>query len=198
MTLIMAGDFNRARLLLTESVELARGQRDPFNGVRYLLGFAQLAAAQGQPERAVRIAGAVDALVTHSALIAPDTLNRYVQKWLTQARAALGSRASQVWESGQRMSLEEATAYASTSEQMSAESNPLSAREREVAVLLACGLSNREIAQQLVVSERTAEAHVAHILTKLGLSTRLQIALWASEHETGIGGNTDAGGEGRS
>jgi predicted ATPase/DNA-binding NarL/FixJ family response regulator len=57
----------------------------------------------------------------------------------------------------------------------------LSAREREVAVLVAQGKSNREIASLLVVSERTAEAHVSNILNKLGFTTRAQIAAWAVE-----------------
>jgi DNA-binding NarL/FixJ family response regulator len=55
----------------------------------------------------------------------------------------------------------------------------LSRREREVAVLVARGLTNREIARTLVVSERTAENHVQHILTKLGFGSRAQIAAWA-------------------
>jgi DNA-binding CsgD family transcriptional regulator/tetratricopeptide (TPR) repeat protein len=55
----------------------------------------------------------------------------------------------------------------------------LSRREREVAVLVARGLTNREIARALVVSERTAQNHVQHILTKLGFGTRAQIAAWA-------------------
>jgi DNA-binding CsgD family transcriptional regulator/Tfp pilus assembly protein PilF len=57
----------------------------------------------------------------------------------------------------------------------------LSAREREVAALVAQGKSNREIAACLVVSERTAEAHVSNILGKLGFTTRAQIAAWAVE-----------------
>lgn len=57
----------------------------------------------------------------------------------------------------------------------------LSAREREVAALVALGRSNREIAAALVVSERTAEAHVSNILGKLGFTTRVQIAAWAFE-----------------
>jgi DNA-binding CsgD family transcriptional regulator/tetratricopeptide (TPR) repeat protein len=55
----------------------------------------------------------------------------------------------------------------------------LSRREREVAALVARGLTNREIARTLVLSERTAENHVQHILTKLGFSSRAQIAAWA-------------------
>jgi DNA-binding CsgD family transcriptional regulator len=55
----------------------------------------------------------------------------------------------------------------------------LSRREQEVAALVARGLSNREIARTLFLSERTAENHVQHILTKLGFGSRAQIAAWA-------------------
>jgi NarL family two-component system response regulator LiaR len=56
---------------------------------------------------------------------------------------------------------------------------PLSEREVEVLILLAKGLSNREIADSLVVSERTVHAHVSHILHKLDLNSRVQAALYA-------------------
>jgi DNA-binding NarL/FixJ family response regulator len=48
-----------------------------------------------------------------------------------------------------------------------------------VAALVGQGLTNRDIAQRLFIAERTAENHVQHILTKLGLSGRSQIAVWA-------------------
>jgi DNA-binding CsgD family transcriptional regulator len=57
----------------------------------------------------------------------------------------------------------------------------LSGRETEVAQLLAGGLSNREIASALHLSERTAESHVKHIMDKLGFKSRSQIAAWAVE-----------------
>jgi DNA-binding NarL/FixJ family response regulator len=57
--------------------------------------------------------------------------------------------------------------------------SPLSRREQEVAQLVARGLTNRQIAEELFVSERTAENHVQHILAKLGLSNRTQIATWS-------------------
>ena len=57
---------------------------------------------------------------------------------------------------------------------------PLTPREQQVAGLVASGHSNREIAAALVISQRTAEAHVGNILTKLGLTTRAQIAVWAT------------------
>jgi DNA-binding CsgD family transcriptional regulator/predicted nucleic acid-binding protein len=55
----------------------------------------------------------------------------------------------------------------------------LSDRETEVAGLVAGGLPNREIAERLFISERTVESHIAHIRTKLGVTSRTQLVRWA-------------------
>lgn len=65
-----------------------------------------------------------------------------------------------------------------------AERSLLSPREREVAVLIAEGLSNRAIADRLGLSERTIEAHVEHILGKLGFRSRARVATWVTEGES--------------
>jgi DNA-binding NarL/FixJ family response regulator len=57
-------------------------------------------------------------------------------------------------------------------------SPPLTKRELEVAALIESGLSNREIAERLVISKRTADGHVERILAKLGFSSRAQVAAW--------------------
>jgi DNA-binding NarL/FixJ family response regulator len=55
----------------------------------------------------------------------------------------------------------------------------LTAQERDVAVLVARGLSNRAVADELVLGERTIESYVSSILNKLGYTSRVQIAAWA-------------------
>jgi DNA-binding NarL/FixJ family response regulator len=58
----------------------------------------------------------------------------------------------------------------------------LTERERDVARLLGRGMSNKEIAAELFITERTARTYVSNILGKLGLASRTQVALWAVEH----------------
>jgi DNA-binding NarL/FixJ family response regulator len=59
---------------------------------------------------------------------------------------------------------------------------PLTTRQREVAALVARGLTNQEIANALIISPRTAETHVQNVLTKLDLTSRSQLAVWALRH----------------
>jgi predicted ATPase/DNA-binding CsgD family transcriptional regulator len=87
---------------------------------------------------------------------------------------------------GASYSFEQAVALALGEERESA-SKPglagrLTRREQEIAVLISEGLSNREIAARLVISQRTAETHVEHILSKLGFGSRAQVAHWVAEH----------------
>ena len=66
--------------------------------------------------------------------------------------------------------------------------HPLSAREYEVATLVAAGLTNRQIGVELTVSPKTVSAHVEHILAKLGAARRAEIAVWAA----GVAGGSAA------
>jgi DNA-binding NarL/FixJ family response regulator len=59
---------------------------------------------------------------------------------------------------------------------------PLSPREQEILRLVATGSSNKEVARALGVAESTVKIHVQHILRKLGLSSRVQAAVYAAEH----------------
>src|SRR5205823_13291603 len=63
----------------------------------------------------------------------------------------------------------------------------LSPRERDVVALVVQGCTNREIAERLVISERTAETHLQRVLNRLGLRSRTQVAAWAVHHGLGLG-----------
>ena len=56
----------------------------------------------------------------------------------------------------------------------------LTSRERQIAALVAEGMSNRDIAQRLAISKRTVDAHLEHIFGKLGISSRVQLTTWLS------------------
>jgi len=59
----------------------------------------------------------------------------------------------------------------------------LTRREQEVAALVARGLTNRQVAEQLLVAQRTIETHLEHIFAKLGVQTRAELAAWAAREE---------------
>jgi DNA-binding NarL/FixJ family response regulator len=88
-------------------------------------------------------------------------------------------------ERGAGLCLDEALAYA-LQERVPPDGadrpSPLTPRETEIAQLVAQGLTNKEIAASLVISQRTAEGHIEHILAKLGFNSRAQIAVWVGEH----------------
>ena len=118
-----------------------------------------------------------------------------LDRWLVPVRQALGAETTTLaWEAGRDMAAEQALdlALAATEAPTTRSNGPpersaqqvagLSPREREVAALLAHGLSNRQIAQRLVVTERTVAAHIEHILNKLGFASRHQVGAWADEH----------------
>ena len=62
--------------------------------------------------------------------------------------------------------------------------SPLSEREFDVAQLIARGLTNRQIGQELIISERTVDTHVQNILSKLRLASRAQVAVWVTEAQS--------------
>jgi DNA-binding NarL/FixJ family response regulator len=104
-----------------------------------------------------------------------------------QARQALAEAAFQAaYHRGLELPAEDALAYAlqqppkRAQPAAVADGAPLTPREVQVARLIAGGRTNKEIAAQLVISQRTAENHVEHILTKLGFTSRAQIAAWAA------------------
>jgi DNA-binding CsgD family transcriptional regulator/tetratricopeptide (TPR) repeat protein len=183
------GDFVLARTLF--GWILREGQRSGGSLIVLtgLHGFAHVAAAEGQAERAARLCGMVTS-VLQPMVGRPHPMWRHLQGWLASASAQLGERrASMAYAAGAAATLEEAISFALGEERPAPRQGAthewlaLTPREREIVVLLHQGLSNRDIAERLVVGERTVETHVHNVLCKLGLRSRHQIADWASSQQ---------------
>jgi predicted ATPase/DNA-binding CsgD family transcriptional regulator len=208
---VAAGDFAQAQQSLAENLRLNRRCGQRLGIARGLEACAALAAASGQPERAARLAGAACQLresLGHGTGIGPR-----VEQVLEFARGQIGTSAAALFAEGREMTPEDAIVFALGAGQASpgpggaAEpawtdpsraartdpggggpaagrgAGPLTPRELEIARLIAKGLANKEIADELVISPATAARHVANILAKLGYTKRAQVASWASRHD---------------
>ncbi|MFI9592304.1 ATP-binding protein [Nonomuraea sp. NPDC052265] len=175
------GDLAEARTRLTEALVLSRdaGLRDSI--ARRLAAWARLVAAEGDDRRAVLLAAASLGLRDRRPDARTEELMAPARERLGEAVVAL------LWAEGMTMTADHAVSCAlggPLSEPVAApvagvvQDSRLTAREREIAELVARGLSNRAIADELVISPATAARHVANILGKLGFSTRTQIAAW--------------------
>ena len=174
----------RAYTYLTRSldinVEMGEG-----SGMAFVLDrLAVLASAHGLHVKAFHLAGAAARLRTQAG--APPTLlgQQEIDRYLEPSRRALGRLAQAALEDGRQLELAdvltEANALSGISHNRSTSvGTVLTSREREVAGLVTSGLTNRQIAAQLVVAEGTVATHVQHILAKLELQSRAQIAVWA-------------------
>jgi predicted ATPase/DNA-binding CsgD family transcriptional regulator len=147
---------------------------------------AWAAVAEGRADRAARLLGALDRIwrAVGAPLFGIRHLVGYREQCVAQTRAMLAAGTLEAAaEQGARLPLHALVEYALEEPAGSAAgtADPLSTltkREQEVAELVAQGLSNKEIASRLVIALRTAETHVEHVLTKLGFSSRAQIASW--------------------
>jgi DNA-binding NarL/FixJ family response regulator len=188
------GDYSRARGALEEGLAISRALDDRFTIARALEGFAILAAAQHEHERTVRLLSASAAL--RRSIDAPLSAVKQatLKRWTEPARTSLSAeRVSTLEAEGRALSLDQAVTYASEPPESAtpAAANAadlrgertsalLTRREQEVAVLVARGLTNRQIAEELIVGERTVDTHVRNILGKLEFDTRAQIAAWVA------------------
>ncbi|WP_227981080.1 protein kinase domain-containing protein [Nocardia spumae] len=181
------GDLDAATHMLRTGIQAARQVNDPLVAAACSETLAWTAAQQHHHRRATVLMGAADTLghaAGISAFILSD-LQIYHEQAERAARTALGARAFEAArQEGTAMSLHTAVAFAvdenSSAAASATPSATLTRRERQVADLVAEGLTNKAIAARLVISQRTAEGHVEHILTKLGFTSRAQIAAWAS------------------
>ncbi len=181
------GDSIRA---LTLALESLRGYRLLGNArdVPAALEFLAELLTERQPLAAVRLFGLAEAQRQSLGLAMPPIDRSAYSTALAQARARLDTRAFDVaWSAGRALTIDQAIEMVARAQSsMASASNapstsPLTPREREVAVLIARGYANKEIAEALVVSVRTAEAHVTNVLNKVGLRSRAQIAAWVVE-----------------
>ncbi|MBY8861378.1 protein kinase [Nocardia sp. CA2R105] len=178
------GESSRAQELLAQSLRVNRRVRSPVVAVLDLEGLAWIIAEE-DGERAAVLMGAAENLVRSGSgfsIFFPE-LSRSHEECGRVVRRALGERRfDAAFRRGRAMTMNAAVLYA-LGEQPSAASTStgstqLTKRERQVAELVARGLTNKQIATQLVISHRTAQGHVEHILTKLGFTNRAQIAAW--------------------
>ncbi|MDV6280218.1 protein kinase domain-containing protein [Rhodococcus jostii] len=180
------GDQRRATDLLEEGVRLARLVDDPVSCANCVEVLAWIAGTS-DPERASTLMGAAEALgraAGSPSVFVPDLFVHH-EECERSARRMLTERAfEQPWQHGRTMDLTSAVSYAlreQTPKTSPPDSTTLTKREKQVAELIAEGLTNKAIAARLVISQRTAQGHVEHILTKLGFTSRAQVAAWVVE-----------------
>jgi non-specific serine/threonine protein kinase len=139
----------------------------------------------------VRLSGAAARLRTAMGAAPSPTETARLGRYLEIAKHRIGERAyAELWRDAQSEPLDETLKLVHELLHTVGEAplrpagaglgDALSEREREVAILVTRGYSNREIAEALVISLKTAEAHIHHVLNKLGLSNRVQIATWGA------------------
>jgi DNA-binding CsgD family transcriptional regulator len=182
------GDVAGARVVLLQAVPAVVEIGDRFAIPVGLSALAGLAALGGRPRSALMLAGAAAAYEEVNQTYRPEPLRAYLEGWLAPARAAVGGAAAKLIGEGRRMTVDEALAAGlddrPEGHPRAGPAQGLTPRESEITALVADGLTNREIAARLYISVRTVEAHIDHVLTKLGFRTRTQLAAWA--HQEGL------------
>ena len=186
------GDLDRATGLQQQSLRLWARHNDRMGSIWCVEVLAWIAASRHQYERAAVLLGAAAGLwqSVGTTLDSHQPIAGHHRDCEQQTRQALGETAFQAaYHCGLDLPAEDVLACALQQPgkpqkkplaQAVSEAAPLTRRELQVARLIAGGRSNREIAAELVISQRTAENHVEHILTKLGFTSRAQVAAWAA------------------
>jgi len=185
------GDYQQAAVFFEESLVLFQKHGGKRGVVDCLMGLAGVVGRAGQPERAARLLGSMEAvreaIRIGSAMSYADRLE--YDRYESAVRAQLDETSfTAAWAEGRMMTLEQAVAYAlletetlSPVQSVKEIFGGLTTREREAAALIAQGMNNREIAKVMIVSVKTVETYVTRILNKLGIDSRVQIAIWAFE-----------------
>lgn len=182
--------YDRAAALFSDSLILRRGLGEVRGIAVCLVGLAAVACATRQHEKAARLFGAAEGLRDSIGVSLPYFIRGDCDRLVAMTRKHLADAFQTRWAEGRTMTVDEAGDYALANMAAiePAASLPrmlLTRREREVAMLVTQGRTNREIAAALVITEKTAENHVQHILNKLGFRSRAQVAAWAVEQDLG-------------
>jgi predicted ATPase/DNA-binding SARP family transcriptional activator/DNA-binding CsgD family transcriptional regulator len=199
---LASGEPDRAEALFKELLPISQESGDQVARLHAIFGLACVASAEGDPWRAARLWGASDAMQKKAGTrLPPITLSfTEFERRLAETRSSLGETDfEEAWAEGKAMSEEAATTYALAATEQpppslaslleppgKARRRPaaLTPREQEVATLVAGGHSNRRIAEELHLSERTVHAHLRNILKKLGVPSRGQVASHLTSTDT--------------
>lgn len=182
--------MERAESTLRQALTVWRDHGSPRQVARILDAMAALAAARADHTRAAWLAGASSGLLQRAGVRVTRPIDGAMDARIKRSLSARG--AAQAMAAGTRADLAAAVSYALGEEPKAAPETaaapeptlggPLTKRQVAVARLVAQGLTNREIAARLFISDRTAEGHVEQIRNKLGFTSRAQVAAWAAQH----------------
>ncbi len=179
------GDAAAAEAHLGESIRITRKMRDLGHLAWAADALAWVTLDRGKSQRAARLLGIADAEWIRSGAQLAAPFQRYHDVALEQLRHALGpAKLAAEIDAGRALDGVPASAFAFILEEPSttpaAVTRPteLSARELEVAALVAEGMGNRAIAERLFLSPRTVEKHVEHVMDKIGVDSRAAVASW--------------------
>jgi predicted ATPase/DNA-binding NarL/FixJ family response regulator len=189
-TLIAQGRLDEAGPLLAESLGIYTDVNDPRGIAQCLEALARVASERAHFESAARLIGAAAALRERVAARQSDTeqaTSSAVERVL--ARALGAQDADTLIHAGRTMPAQQAAdlamAVALGAEPGDADRSvqvSLTPRERQVAALVASGRTNRQIGRVLGISEKTAEVHLHHVMSKLDARSRAEVAAWAATH----------------
>lgn len=185
LTAFQHGDLEQAGSMVKDCLRSASRVNDRLGITGCLEISAWIAVRKRDARRTAVLLGAAHA-VGESCSVFPQLLT-YHAHCEQQARRALDDRAFEVaYSNGSDTCVDDVVAFVlgetqTTNPSRSGSDTTLTRRERQVAHLVSKGMTNRAIASELVISQRTAQGHVEHILAKLGFNSRSQIAAWIAE-----------------
>jgi non-specific serine/threonine protein kinase len=187
------GDAERAAATFRQSIQLCLDVGSLELLCYCLVGLAAVALSERRLDRSAQMLGAAEGLRERAGLGAWPVRSKIEKRYADALRnASVGQRdgLEREWTVGRGLTLNEAATLA-MQDNASPDTpppagravpnvvGPLTARELEVAAIIALGKTSKEIADELVITERTADTHAAHIRDKLGLRSRAEIAAWA-------------------